>query len=111
VTSFSTTAFAAETSFFWIPNTEATLAGYKIHYGTASGEYQTVIDVGLPTVQDNRVQTTISDLADSTSYYAVATAYDTEGIEGEPSDEVAWTTPGEIGMPPIPTITTVREIQ
>ncbi|MCK7504726.1 MAG: hypothetical protein MZV70_12005 [Desulfobacterales bacterium] len=39
-------AFAAQATLAWDPNTESDLAGYKIHYGTASGSY--TVHIGCP---------------------------------------------------------------
>ena len=36
---------AAEATFTWTPNSESNLAGYKIYYGTSSGDYSNAIDV------------------------------------------------------------------
>jgi hypothetical protein len=58
-----------------------TLAGYKVYYGTASGNYTMVIDAGNVTSYD------VSGLAAGT-YYFVVTAYDTVGSESPYSNEV-----------------------
>lgn len=42
-------ASGAVVKLAWDPNTEADLAGYKIYYGYASGDYDTSIDVGNTT--------------------------------------------------------------
>jgi hypothetical protein len=41
----ATNAFAAQVTLAWDANTELDLAGYKVHYGTASGSYTTSVDV------------------------------------------------------------------
>ena len=72
----------------WTPpttNTDGTpltdLAGYKLYYGTSSGNYGSPIDV-------NNVTTyTISNLTVG-SYYFVVTAYDLSGNESDYSNEV-----------------------
>jgi hypothetical protein len=59
------------------------LAGYKIYYGTLSGSYTYVKDVG-------NVRTyTLSNLIDRQTYYFVATAYNTAGFESSYSNEVS----------------------
>lgn len=68
------------------------LAGYKIYYGTISGNYTEVKDVGIPscsTTGDNReCSYTLEDLSPGTWYFAV-TAYDTSGNESDYSNEVS----------------------
>ena len=46
------------------------LAGYQLYYGTASGQYDVVIDVG------NQTTVVVSGLADDRVYYFSVTAYD-----------------------------------
>ena len=78
-------------TFSWLPNQESNLVGYKIHYGTASGQYNTTIDVGNPAPTNGRIQALIENLSDGTTYYIVATAYDAQNQESGFSDEVVWT--------------------
>lgn len=87
--------FASEASFVWTQNPENNLAGYKIHYGNTSGVYSNKIDVGMGTVIDDKVYGSIINLTAGTKYYAVATAYDNDGIESAYSNEVVWITPLE----------------
>ena len=47
------------------------LAGYKIYYGTASGNYTQNIDVGNVTTYP------VTNLTDGLTYYFVVTAYNT----------------------------------
>ena len=62
-------AFAAQVTLAWDPNTEADLAGYKIHYGNTSGSYSVHIDV-------NNVTTyAVTGLTAGQTYYFAATAY------------------------------------
>jgi len=42
-------AFSSQVTLAWDQNTEPDLAGYKLYYGNASGNYAQVIDVGKPT--------------------------------------------------------------
>ena len=79
--------------FSWVPNQETNLAGYKIYYGTVSGAYDHVVDVGNPVIQGDTVQATVGGLADETTYYFAATAYDRYGFESDYSGEVVWTSP------------------
>jgi fibronectin type 3 domain-containing protein len=69
----------------WDANTESDLAGYKIHYGIASGSYSTTIDVEKVT------QYTVPDLIPGTTYYFAATAYDNDQNESAYSIELVHT--------------------
>ncbi len=68
----------------WEANTEPNLAGYKIHKGLSSGNYDSVIDVGNVTTY------TLSGLEVGTKYYLAATAYDTTGKDGPFSQEITF---------------------
>ncbi|MGQ9570185.1 MAG: InlB B-repeat-containing protein [Thermodesulfovibrionales bacterium] len=59
------------------------LAGYKIYYGTSSGNYSEHIDVG------NVKNYTIDNLVEGLTYYFAVTAYDTSGNESDFSNEVS----------------------
>ena len=84
-------AFALhEVSFSWLPNQETNLAGYKIYYGTESAQYDLEVDVGSPDLITGVVQATVSGLADDTTYYFTATAYDSDGFESDYSREIVW---------------------
>jgi hypothetical protein len=62
---------ANSTILNWNSNIEADLAGYIIYYGTASGTYDTQINVGNVTTY------TVEGLTGSTTYYFAVRAYDT----------------------------------
>ena len=86
-------AYGAQATLTWnapATNTDGTpltdLSGYKIYYGTASGNYSQTIDVGGIT------SSTVSNLTDGTTYYFAMTAYDTSGNESAYSNEVSKTT-------------------
>ena len=81
-------------NFSWLPNTESDLAGYNIHYGTNhDGPYDSVVDAGNPPPVDGRIKGSISGLTEGVTYYFVATAYNTSGLESEFSSEVVYTCP------------------
>jgi hypothetical protein len=76
-------AYAAQATLAWDANTESDLAGYKVHYGAASGAYTVHLDV-------NKVTTyTVTGLSDGQKYYFVATAYDSAGNQSGFSNEVS----------------------
>jgi hypothetical protein len=77
----------AEVTLEWDPNSETDLAGYRIHYGTSSGNYTARKDVG------NLVTCTVTDLTPGVTYYFAATAYNASGLESGYSNEVIYTVP------------------
>ena len=73
----------------WNPpttNTDGTpltnLAGFKIHYGTSSGNYTWSINAG------NVASYTLNNLQVGKTFYFVVSAYDTDGNVSEYSGEV-----------------------
>lgn len=64
------------------------VAGYKIYYGSASGQYSTFKDVG--NVTSCELENVIATLEDGKTYYLAATAYSTTS-ESDFSTEVAYT--------------------
>jgi hypothetical protein len=78
-------AFAADVTLAWNPNIEDDLAGYRIYYGTASGDYDHTLEVG------NQTEYTVAGLEEGLLYYFVATAYDLSWNESGYSNEVAYT--------------------
>lgn len=76
------TVQAYQATLSWDASAESTPVGYRVHYGQASGNYSSSIDVGLQTTH------TISNLQDGTYYFA-ATSYDVDKIESGFSNEVS----------------------
>jgi hypothetical protein len=77
----------ADITLAWDPNTEVNLKGYKVYYGSASGNYSFIVDAG------NRTSLTISGLEAGKTYYFAATAYGPAGEESGMSDELRYDTP------------------
>jgi hypothetical protein len=77
------TVHAAQVSLAWDRNSETDLAGYIVYYGTGSRVYNWFIDVG------NATTCTVTGLADGSTYYFAATAYDSSGLESVYSSEVS----------------------
>jgi hypothetical protein len=75
--------YAAAVTLNWDANSEPELAGYKIYYGTSSGDYANSVDVGKITSFN------VSNLREDTTYYFAATAYDSSDQESDFSDEVS----------------------
>jgi len=63
------------------------LAGYRVYYGTSSGNYSQNIDAGNVTTY------TVANLTDGLTYYFATTAYDAGGNESGYSNEVIKTVP------------------
>jgi hypothetical protein len=67
----------------WLRNPEPDLAGYRIYYGTSSGNYTKVLDAG------NVNQLLMTGLTDNATYYFAIKAYSLAGQESPSlSDEV-----------------------
>ena len=60
--------FSADVTLIWNPNTEDDLAGYRIYYGTVSGDYDYALELG------NQTEYTVTDLVEGLLYYFSATA-------------------------------------
>lgn len=69
----------------WDANEEPDLAGYRVYWGTESGNYTQAQDVGLTT------RTVITGLTEGTTYYLTVTAYNAYGIESTPAQEIVFT--------------------
>lgn len=92
----SSTVQAADLSLAWDANPEADIAGYKLHYGSQSGAYAAVIDVGASTT------CTVSGLTEGQNYYFAVQAYNTKGLLSPLSSEVTGIPPDR--MAPVVTI-------
>jgi hypothetical protein len=89
--------FAAQSvALAWNRSVDATVIGYRIYYGGASGVYTNTVDVGDVT------NASISGLADGSTHYFAATAYDNLGLESVYSGEVSFSAPASTGTPPPP---------
>ncbi|MDI3462102.1 MAG: hypothetical protein OJF50_000923 [Nitrospira sp.] len=73
----------------WDPNTEPDLAGYKVYSSTLSGLYGDPIATLPPSV--TTYQST--GLVKGVTYFFVVSAYNSQGIESLPFEEVARTIP------------------
>jgi hypothetical protein len=89
-------ALAAQATLAWNPNTESDLAGYRVHYGTASGSYSVHTDV------HNATTHTVTGLTAGQTYYFAATAYDASGNESVYSNPVSYAVPTANGAPTTP---------
>ena len=86
-------ASSSSVAFSWTAPTEnnngsplTNLAGYKIHYGTASQDYSEVVALNNPSL--NRY---VLDSLPKGTYYFAITAYNSAGIESNLSGEITAT--------------------
>ena len=83
---------AMDVTLAWDPNDESDLAGYKIYVGTTySGPYDVATHVIFLTDEGfdpANPEFTVVGLDENVRYYFVATAFDTEPLESEYSNEV-----------------------
>jgi hypothetical protein len=78
-------AYSADVTLAWDANNDPDLDGYKVYYGSSSGNYSNSIDVG------NVLEHTISGLQEGVTYYFAAKAYDTNDNESGFSEEITYT--------------------
>jgi hypothetical protein len=83
VTSGST--FAKDITLAWNPNTEADLAGYNLYVAEAGQAANTI------TVSTNSA--TVLGLVEGKTYTIYATAFNTAGLESDPSQQISYTVP------------------
>jgi chitinase len=89
-------ARAEQVTLAWDANTELDLAGYKVHYGTASGSYTTSVDV------HNIITYTVTGLTAGQKYYFAVTAYNASNNESGYSNQVSYSVPAPNGAPATP---------
>jgi hypothetical protein len=82
-TILATEGKCSQVTLAWDRNKEPNIVGYKIYYGTGSRVYNWFIDVG------NVTKYTVTGLADGSTYYFAATAYDASDKESTYSSEVS----------------------
>lgn len=86
---FAAVAFAAADAgavvLAWPPNPEGNIAGYRVHFGTASGSYSQTLDVG------NVTNVSIPSLTAGTTYFFAVTAYNAQSAESGMSAETTFT--------------------
>ena len=69
-------------NLIWDRNRERDIAGYNVYYGQVSGDYTRVLSVVRPMAM-------IKIRGNGRVYFA-ATAYNTDGLESDLSEEVHW---------------------
>ena len=76
--------YAAQVTLAWDAS-EGPVTGYKVHYGTTSGDYDYIANTG------NYTSCSISGLKEGATYYFAATAYNDILSESDFSDEISYT--------------------
>ena len=92
-----------QVTFTWDANTEADLAGYRIYFSDAEGNYvyggntsvNFLAEIPCPP-NDTTCCTWTAPNMTGTGYFYVATAYDTAGFESLPSNEINSFPPGQV---------------
>ena len=77
----------SQITILWDAVIDPGLAGYKVHYGVSSGNYDSYVDVG------NNTNHTLSSLVRGVSYYIAVTAYGTSNDESTYSNEIIHNVP------------------
>ena len=68
----------------WNPSPSPGVVGCRLYYGTASGEYTDIVEIG------NETTVTVSGLAVGITYFFAITAVDGDGDESDFSDEISY---------------------
>lgn len=63
------------------------VTGFRVHVGTSSGTYATIIDVGLPTPDAGGTYSVSANVPDGVRVYLAMTAYEIGGLESPLSNE------------------------
>ena len=75
----------ASVTLAWDASSDPNIAGYKLRYGTTSGDPSQTVDVGKTTTA------TVPNLNHGRTYYFTVIAYDAAGVESQHSNEASHT--------------------
>jgi len=98
----SLTCYSADANLQWDTSSGAT--GYRLYYGTSSGNYSDTVDVGGTTGY------TLTGLDEKLTYYLVVRAYDSDGESGNSNELVIVATSSGSATPAVPSAPTVLRI-
>jgi hypothetical protein len=76
-------AFAGDVKLAWDASAAPEVTGYTVYYGSATGTYQSNVDVG------NTTTYTVTGLTDGALYFFAVKAHDAEGAESDFSNETS----------------------
>lgn len=82
-----TKADAQSVTLTWDPSPTSTVVGYRLHYGTTSGDYPNKVTLSKNTLH------TLNGLTAGTRYFFVVTAFTDSGLESDFSNRVDYTIP------------------
>ena len=99
ITFFAVSVSAKDITFSWDANTESDLAGYRLYQSDQPGVYNYGPVHAMVTIPAGTETCVLSGVVDGTWYW-VLTAYDTEGNESGPSNEVSDTVDETAPAPP-----------
>jgi hypothetical protein len=93
--SLSAIAASQAVALAWNPSVSSNVVGYNVYYGGLSGIYTNEISAG------NMTNVTISGLATNTTYYFVATAINSSGVQSSLSSPASYYTVSNVsaGVP------------
>jgi hypothetical protein len=80
-------AQAADIVIAWDAPTDAAVAGYIVEYGTAAAPFTSTMNVG------NQTMWTYTGAVAGTTYIFRVRAYNAEGVQSDPSDQVSGLVP------------------
>ena len=83
---FLLTPDAKSVTLAWDVDSDPTVVGYRLYYGTSSGSYTQNTDAG------NGTTVTVTNLVLGHTYFFVVRAYNALGLESPPSNEVFFNT-------------------
>ena len=86
-TPFTPACAGQNVTLAWNPDSNISVAGYRLYYGVASRTYTNVVDAG------NATGVTVSNLVGGVTYYFATTAYNIIGLESVPSLEISYAPP------------------
>src|SRR5580704_13766479 len=97
--SFSVAQAAQSVSLAWTADTDPTVTGYNVNYGTASGVYTQSVNAG------NSTAATVSSLTAGQTYFFVVTAHNAASQNSLASNQVSFAASASPTPTPVPTPT------
>ncbi len=85
-------AAAAGVDLAWDASPDANVVGYNLYYGTADGNWTNQLDVG------NQTSATLAGCQPGVTYYFTVKAYNSSGVESQPSPELQYLAPSVLSQ-------------